>query len=148
VDLYEKLVATFTEHSNTRDQQKLEASLWAALDVGLRTLDNHGRQLVILVDGLEEVTGTSPLAFHKTLREHIAKFDGIRAITFSKHISHISQGCKHLLITQKYIVDDIRSFLRQFLGGVPAFSKSKPPKPRIHFYGTNRPPSSNPHRCD
>lgn len=122
VHLYEKLAATFAEYSKTRDQKKLEASLWATLDVSLRTLDDHGRQVVVIVDGLEEVTGTTPLAFHKTLREHIAKSEGARAITFSKHISHISQGCKHLLITQKYIVDDIRSFLRQFLGGVPAFT--------------------------
>jgi tetratricopeptide (TPR) repeat protein len=115
-------VATLTEYSKTGDEKKLEASLWGALDVGLSTLDDHGHQVVIIVDAVEEVTGTTPLNFHNMLREHVAKSDNAQAITFSKHISHISHGCTHLLITQKYIVDDVRSFLRQFLGAVPAFT--------------------------
>jgi tetratricopeptide (TPR) repeat protein len=122
VHLYEKLVASFTEFSKTKDQQKLEASLWTALDVGLRTIDDHGRQLVLIVDGVEEVQGPSPLDFHQKLRSHVAKFESIRAITFSNHISHISQGCKHLLITQKYIGDDIRCFLRQCMVHIPAYT--------------------------
>lgn len=122
VHLYEHLAASFTEYSKTSDQQKLEASLWTALDVGLRTIDDHGRQLVLIVDGLEEVSGVTPLDFHQKLRTHVTKSDSIRAITFSKHISHISQGCKHLIMTQKYLVDDIRCFLRQFMVQLPVFT--------------------------
>lgn len=121
--LYEKLVASLTEFSQTKDQQKLEAALWTALDVGFRTIDDHGRQLVLIVDGLEEVQGSlNPLDFHQKLRSHVTKFESIRAITFSKHVSHISQGCKHLLITQRYIGDDIRCFFRQRMVHNPAFT--------------------------
>lgn len=122
VHLYEKLVSSFTEFSKIKDQAKLEASLWTALDVGLRTIDDHGRQLVLIVDGLEEVQGSSPLDFHQKLRSHVVKFGGIRAITLSKHVSHISQGCKHLLITQRYIGDDIRCLLRQCMVHIPVFT--------------------------
>ncbi|KAK0715896.1 hypothetical protein B0H67DRAFT_538659 [Lasiosphaeris hirsuta] len=125
--LYEKLAGAFEAYDKHHSPSKLEASLWATLESGLRTLNDRNNSLVIIVDGFHEVTGgKTPLEFHKTLRESISKFKSIRMITLSKAISHLSEGCSHFIITPQHVQADIKAYFRQSFSDLPSFSQFTP----------------------
>ncbi|KAK4454286.1 hypothetical protein QBC34DRAFT_317381 [Podospora aff. communis PSN243] len=124
VSLYEKLSTAFESYGQHHSQSKLEASLWVALESGLRTLNDRGANLVIIVDGFHEVSGgKTPLEFHKALRACISKFRTIRMITLSKAISHLSDGCSHFTITPQHLSSDIKAYFRQSFSTLASFSK-------------------------
>jgi tetratricopeptide (TPR) repeat protein len=115
--LYEKLVKAFETHSEHKDADKLQVALWEALEAGLKTVNDANVNLIIVVDGFDEIVskdnhGASHL--HQRLHKCVDKFLRTRAITLSKPISHLgSAGCKHLVITPDHTHDDITAYLRQ-----------------------------------
>jgi tetratricopeptide (TPR) repeat protein len=116
--LYEKLVKAFETHSGQhKDTKELELALWETLEVGLETVDSQEVNLVIVVDGFDEITGGENAAnLHKRLHDCVDKFSRIRAITLSKPVSHLGGAkCKHLLITPEHTQHDIAIYLRQNL---------------------------------
>ncbi|KAK0620403.1 hypothetical protein B0T14DRAFT_457391 [Immersiella caudata] len=124
VSLYEKLSAAFEAYGQHHSQSKLETSLWTALESGLRTLNDRGSNLVIIVDGFHELIGDkTPLEFHKALRKCISKFKTIRMVTLSKAISHLSDGCSHFTITPQHLSSDIKAYFRQTFSSLAPFSK-------------------------
>jgi len=124
VSLFEKLTTAFEAYGQHHSSSKLEASLWAALESGLRTLNDRNANLVIIVDGFHEVTGgKTPLEFHKALRACVSKFGTIRMITLSKAISHLSDGCSHFTITPQHLSSDIRAYFRQSFSALKFFSQ-------------------------
>ncbi|KAK3331850.1 hypothetical protein B0T19DRAFT_367021 [Cercophora scortea] len=127
INLYEKLVGAFESFGKHHSPAKLETSLWAALESGLRTLDDRRANSVIIVDGLHEVTGDqSPLDFHKRLRECASKFNTVRIITLSKAMSHLSDGCSHVILTTQHLQADIKAYIRQSLATFKPFAKLGP----------------------
>ncbi|KAK0641655.1 hypothetical protein B0T16DRAFT_380569 [Cercophora newfieldiana] len=124
VNLYDKLSTALERYGQCHSQEELEVSLWAALESGLRTLNDRGAHLVIIVDGFHEVTGgKTPLEFHKQLRASVSKFKTIRMITLSKAISHLSDGCSHFTITPQHLSSDIKAYFRQSFLPLVSFSK-------------------------
>lgn len=123
VELYDKLASAFEAYGERSSDSELQASLWAALDAGLRTLNDRGANLVIIVDGFHEISEGDPLHFHKALRACVSKFQTIRVITLSKAISHLSDGCRHFTITQQQVGDDITAYFRQSLAHIPNFAR-------------------------
>lgn len=114
VNLYEHLSRAFEDYNKTHASSKLEDALWAALKSGLRTLNDRGVSLVLIVDAFHElVDERTPLQFHKALRDCVSKFRTIRVITLSKAISHLSDGCRHFTITPQHLHSDIRAYFRQ-----------------------------------
>jgi tetratricopeptide (TPR) repeat protein len=115
--LYEKLVKAFETYSGHKDAKELELALWESLKVGLETVDSRGINLVIVVDGFDEITGGENAAnLHKRLHDCVDKFSRTRAITLSKPVSHLGGAkCKHLLITPEHTQHDIAAYLRQNL---------------------------------
>ena len=119
--LYEALVKTF-EANPTND--KLEHSLWEALKVGLKTVQDQKSRLVIIVDGLDEIVGHEAAAqLHKRLHNCVGQFDRVRAITLSKPISHLGfAGSRHLVITPEQNGHDINIYLRESLARYQHFN--------------------------
>ncbi|KAK0722062.1 hypothetical protein B0T26DRAFT_643921 [Lasiosphaeria miniovina] len=127
VGLYDKLVAAFEAYDKHHSTEKLESSLWTALESGLRTLNNRLVNLVIVVDGFHDIIGPqTPLDFHKALRGCIGKFKTIRMITLSKAISHLSDGCRHFIITPQHLQVDIKAYFRQRFAEFQCFGQLKP----------------------
>ncbi|KAK3322767.1 hypothetical protein B0H66DRAFT_555192 [Apodospora peruviana] len=122
VNLFAKLESAYEEYDKHQSTSKLEISLWAALEAGLRTLNDRQIHLSIIVDGFHEITGDiTPLDFHKALRQCVGKFKTIRVITLSKPISHLSDGCHHFTITPQHLQADLKAYFRQSLHKIPHF---------------------------
>ncbi|KAI9692307.1 MAG: hypothetical protein M1822_006538 [Bathelium mastoideum] len=120
IRLYESLIRAFEANSKNAE---LENSLWDALRVGLKTVQDQKSakdqksQLVIIIDGLDEVTGhEAALRLHKRLHECVGQFNHVRAITLSKPISHLGlAGSRHLVITPEHNEYDIALYLHESL---------------------------------
>ncbi|KAK5657776.1 hypothetical protein OQA88_2849 [Cercophora sp. LCS_1] len=124
VALLDKLTSAFEAYDKDYKSSTLETALWSALETGLRTINDRGAYLVIVVDGFHEVTGDrSPLEFHKAMRKCISKFQTIRMITLSKAISHLSEGCSHFTLTPQHLAADIKAHFRQSFSTLSCFSQ-------------------------
>jgi tetratricopeptide (TPR) repeat protein len=125
VKLYQQLQKTFEQPSIVNDMKKLEENLWKGLEIGLRVAKTRKLRVVIVVDGLDEIIGRKPAEFHESLRNCVQKCGGARAIILSRPISHISEGCKHLVITREHTQNDIKLYLRQKLEDYICFTEHK-----------------------
>ncbi|KAK3985129.1 hypothetical protein QBC44DRAFT_164180 [Cladorrhinum sp. PSN332] len=124
VALFKKLSSAFESYDKHHNTSKLEASLWEALESGLRSLDDRQNNLVIVVDGFGEITGgPTPQEFHKKLRESIARLKSIRVITLSRAISHLSDGCSHFTITPQHLHHNIRIYFNTSFSKFTCFSQ-------------------------
>ncbi|KAM7185889.1 hypothetical protein V8F33_012155 [Rhypophila sp. PSN 637] len=124
VELYGKLVDSLDAYDKHHTLAKLEASLWVALESGLKTLNDRHVNLALIVDGFHELRDEkmTPLEFHKTLRQRISGFQHIRMITLSKPISHLSDGCYHFTITPQHLQNDIKAYFRQSFSRLAGFA--------------------------
>ncbi|KAI9157950.1 hypothetical protein HJFPF1_05935 [Paramyrothecium foliicola] len=125
ISLYEQLVIAFEDFSGHHDTEKLEASLWNALRSGLQVVQRDGTPVVIITDGCDSIIGgeKNALQFHSALRRSVSKLSGVRVVTFSRPVSHLSDGCKHVVITHQELQEDIRAHLGQALSKSTYFSK-------------------------
>ena len=115
---YETIVKAYEDYSSHNDLHKLETSLWIALEAGLKTVDEQKVNLVIIIDGLDEILGRGESAaqLHKRLHEHVDKFSHTRAITLSRPVSHLGgTGSMHLVITPDHNHDDVVAYYRHRL---------------------------------
>ncbi|KAH7329426.1 hypothetical protein B0I35DRAFT_474031 [Stachybotrys elegans] len=115
VSLYEQLVLAFEGFEAHKSSDKLEAALWNALRSGLQASDRDGAPVVIITDGCDAIIGgeRKVLAFHNALRKSVSGIASTRVITFSRAVSHLSEGCRHVTITPQALYEDIRVHLWQ-----------------------------------
>lgn len=125
VALYEHVAAAFDSYTKNNRSEVLEASLWKALQSGLRAAERDNVTFVILTDGCDTVAGgdKKALDFHNALRKCVAGLAHIKVVTFSASISHISEGCEHLLITRQETHEDVKAHFWQTLTRSPHFGK-------------------------
>ncbi|KAK4200337.1 hypothetical protein QBC40DRAFT_348659 [Triangularia verruculosa] len=127
VGLYERLTSAFESYDQHHSTSKLEVSLWAALESGLRSLNDRRTNVAIIIDGFQDVTGgTTPLDLHRRLRDCVSKFRNVRMITLSRGISHLSEGCAHFTITSQHLHGDIKRYLGQSFSTFPGFAQLSP----------------------
>jgi tetratricopeptide (TPR) repeat protein len=126
VSLYENLVHAFDGFASHHNVEKLEKSLWDALRGGLQVAQRENESsVVIITDGCDGITGgdKAAVAFHTALRQSVSKVQGARVITFSRPVSHLSDGCRHVLITHQELYEDIRVHLSESLAKSAYFHK-------------------------
>ncbi|KAI1370309.1 hypothetical protein F4677DRAFT_451529 [Hypoxylon crocopeplum] len=114
VRLFEQLLSTLTKFEGEHNDKELAKQLWAVLDAGLATVNGKGVNLAIIVDGLDEIVGGDAVALdlYKRVHQSVMKLPKIRAITFSRPLSHLGQpGCRHVVVTQEHVHDDIQLYL-------------------------------------
>ncbi|KAL0930594.1 nacht domain protein [Colletotrichum truncatum] len=125
VALFERLAVIFDRRPPGEDTVKLESDLWDALKLSIDAINNKKTNLVMIIDGLDEINGGAQKAseLHKKLHDAIIKHNRIQAITFSRPISHLGGNrCKHLVITPEHVRDDIEVFLTSKLKRITAFA--------------------------
>ncbi|KAI2602069.1 hypothetical protein GGR54DRAFT_625758 [Hypoxylon sp. NC1633] len=114
VRLFEQLSSTLAKYEYEHNEKEFTEQLWAVFDAGLATINSKGVNLAIIVDGLDEIVGgdAAALGLYKRIHDSVKKSPKIRAITFSRPLSHLGQpGCRHLVITPEHVHDDIQLYL-------------------------------------
>ena len=121
VELYSKLVKCYESSTEMKEEKKLEDSLWEALEAGLKTIASQRINLVLLVDGLNEISGgnAAALALYEKLQKLTGRFSTFRAVVLSRPISWpTSTKSRQLQITEDHTHDDIRRVVQSELRGV------------------------------
>lgn len=123
VALYEEVVHAFEVYNKDSNSVNLEASLWKALQNGLRVAERSNVSFVVLTDG--EIVGgeKKALEFHNALRKCVKGLSHTRVVTFSAPVSHLSDGCRHRVITPQDLNEDIKTHFWQTLARSPHFGK-------------------------
>ncbi|KAI1763269.1 hypothetical protein GGR53DRAFT_531708 [Hypoxylon sp. FL1150] len=114
VRLFEQLSSVVAKFENERNEKEFANQLWTVFDTSLSTINSKGISLAVVIDGLDEIVGgdSKALELYNRLHQSVRKLPHIRAITFSRHLSHLGQpDCKHLIITQELVHEDIQLYL-------------------------------------
>ncbi|KAI1097860.1 hypothetical protein F4804DRAFT_147420 [Jackrogersella minutella] len=114
VSLFEQLSTVLAKFGDQHNDKELANHLWTVLDAGLATVNSKGVYLTIIVDGLDEIVGGDAIALelYRRIHQTVKKLPKIRAVTFSRPLSHLGQpDCKHLVVTPEHVHDDIQLYL-------------------------------------
>ncbi|KAI2467444.1 hypothetical protein F4781DRAFT_433450 [Annulohypoxylon bovei var. microspora] len=114
VRLFQQLSSVLTKFEGQHNEKELINQLWTVLDAGLSTVNSKGVNLTIIVDGLDEIVGGDVVALelYRRIHQSVKKLPKVRAVTFSRPLSHLGQpDCKHLVITPEHVHDDIQLYL-------------------------------------
>lgn len=114
VRLYEQLSSLIGKFEDAHNDKEFAAQLWTVLDAGLATVNSKGVNLTIIVDGMDEIVGgdAKALELYNRLHQSVKRLSHVRAITFSRPLSHLGQpDCRHLVITPDHVHDDIQLYL-------------------------------------
>ncbi|KAI1455320.1 hypothetical protein F4805DRAFT_275192 [Annulohypoxylon moriforme] len=112
--LFEQLSSVLSKFEGQHNVKELSNQLWDILDAGLAIVNSKGVNLAIIIHGLDEIAGGDSVALelYKRIHQSIKKLPKIRAVTFSRPLSHLGQlDCKHLVITPEHVHDDIQLYL-------------------------------------
>lgn len=114
VRLFEQLSSVVARFENEHNETEFANQLWTVFDAGLATINSKGISLAVVIDGLDEIVGgdSKALELYNRLHQSVRKLSHTRAITFSRPLSHLGQpDCKHLVIAQELVHDDIQLYL-------------------------------------
>ena len=114
VDLYQSLVNVFKKSSRLGNATEVESALWTALDTALA----KSRNLIIVVDGLDEVNGgdTTAIELLGRLHELTAKHDTVRTITLSRPLGKpLPNHTREFQIDITHTNEDMRHFISESL---------------------------------
>ncbi|KAI0880243.1 uncharacterized protein GGS22DRAFT_175508 [Annulohypoxylon maeteangense] len=114
VRLFEQLSSVLAKFDGQHNAKEFASQLWTVLDAGLATVNSKGVNLTIIVDGLDEIAGGDSVALelYRRIHQSVKKLPKIRAVTFSRPLSHLGQpDCKHLVVTPEHVHDDIQLYL-------------------------------------
>ena len=114
VDLYKSLVSVFEKSIKFGHSAETESALWTALDTALSKSHN----LVIVVDGLDEVNGgdASAIELLGRLHELTAKRDTVRTITLSRPLGKpLPNHTREFQIDVSHTHGDMRHFISESL---------------------------------
>ncbi|XDG03937.1 hypothetical protein ABKA04_003552 [Annulohypoxylon sp. FPYF3050] len=114
VRLYEQLSSALAKFEGQHNAKEQANHLWTVLDAGLATVNSKGVNLAIIIDGLDEISGGDSVALelYRRIHQTVKQLPKIRAVTFSRPLSHLGQpDCKHLVITPEHVHDDIQFYL-------------------------------------
>ena len=95
--------------------------MWDALEAGLKTVVSKKINLVLLIDGLDEIHGgdTAALAMHEKIHKLTGKYSTLRAVLLSRPLTwQKSSKCRELKITGDHTHDDIRRVIQSELKGM------------------------------
>ncbi|KAK6950623.1 hypothetical protein Daesc_007147 [Daldinia eschscholtzii] len=121
IDLFKKLSSAAQRFGEEHNEKEFANQLWTLLDAGFATVNTKKVNLTLIIDGLDELVGgdVAALELFQRINQSVKKLEHIRAIIFSRPISHIGQlsqpDGRHVVITPEQVHDDIQLYL---LGGL------------------------------
>ncbi|KAI1808830.1 hypothetical protein F4811DRAFT_566456 [Daldinia bambusicola] len=133
-DLFKKLSSAVKEFGEDHNEEEFINQLWALLDIGFATVNSKGMNLTLIIDGLDELVGgdTAGLELFQRIHQSVKKLGSVRAIIFSRPISHIGQlsqpDGRHVVITPEQVHDDIQLYLIRGLSQHKEYTSQSIPK--------------------
>ena len=114
IDLYKSLVNVFKKSAKFGNAAEVESALWVALDTAFAKTNN----LVVVVDGLDEVNGGDATAIELfgRLHELTAKHGAVRTITLSRPLGKpLPNHTREFQIDASHTREDMRHFILESL---------------------------------
>ena len=122
ISLYRSLVAVIEASKRTKNAAEVESALWKALDTALKTSKN----LVIIVDGLDEIKGgeSTALRLFEKLHQLSAQHNTVKTITLSR-LSKLTKPSRQFNIDATHTRDDLYHFVDRSLNSYQHFHVQK-----------------------
>lgn len=112
--LFQILSIALEKAKHISEQSEYDANLWSAVIASFGAIQNVGRSLVLIVDGVDEIEGGAA-AFLEKLIPAADKADNLRLIVLGSENSKPEPGHAHLTLTSDLIFDDISAVIRNVL---------------------------------
>ena len=128
LQLYQALVEAFRQSKQTADLENYEEWLWKAFSTVVGETLTGARDLVVLIDGLDEVTGasSSPQKLFSRLRESCGKFSNVKLITLSQPSAITNDQASRLDLTVQHLNEDVTAVAQRTFGNFKPFISQAP----------------------
>lgn len=94
---------------------KFEIFFWVVLELGLWLFDDCCINVVVVVDGFQDVIGSISLfEFYGKFRICVVKYRNVCIIILLCVILYLSEGCVYFIIIFQYFYGDIKCYFCQF----------------------------------
>ncbi|KAJ5280076.1 hypothetical protein N7478_005448 [Penicillium angulare] len=114
VQLLNILGEAYEQSKKTTGESEYQGILWTALERGLAAALRNAKELVIIVDGLDEAAGGEE-SLLQSLITATANGSNVKLITLGAEKPKITEGVFHVPITESRIADDISIVVRASL---------------------------------
>ncbi|KAK2801706.1 hypothetical protein FQN50_007620 [Emmonsiellopsis sp. PD_5] len=121
VQLFRILADAFEQSKLETNDVNYDNILWTALERALSAALHGAKELVIVVDGVDEASGGEGPLLQK-LNDVTSKGSNVKLITFATQALQETIDQKHIRISEDLIFDDIAAVVRGVLGKSEAFS--------------------------
>ncbi|KAK2736384.1 hypothetical protein FQN55_001680 [Onygenales sp. PD_40] len=121
VQLFRILAEAFEQSKLETNDVNYDNILWSALERALYAALHGAKELVIVVDGVDEASGGEVPLLQK-LNDITSKGSNVKLITFATQALQETINQKHIRISEDLIFDDIAAVVRGVLGKSEAFS--------------------------
>ena len=124
LQLYRALIDTFKQSKQTSDLAAYEDWLWKAFSTVVGETLTGAKDLVVLVDGLDEINSasSSPQKLFDRLRQSCSKFNNVKLITLSQPTAVPSDHSNRLELGLNYLSEDISAVARRTLSKFKPFT--------------------------
>ncbi|KAI5306247.1 hypothetical protein KEM56_001704 [Ascosphaera pollenicola] len=112
--LFQALSTALEKAKHISEQNEYDSNLWSAVIASFGALQNVGRSLVLIVDGVDEIEGGAA-SFLEKLIPATGKADNLKLIVLGSENSKPDPGHAHLTLTSDLIFDDISAVIRNVL---------------------------------
>ncbi len=129
IELFDAIFQAHTESKNLSTAEAQENRLWEAFKHALQVIsidysDDDGDRLVIVVDGLDEMSGQKPAAKQVSTKLHQLAHElrGVRVLQFSQPLElPVGTAMEKIEVSLENIWDDIQTIIHQGLSRHPHF---------------------------
>ncbi|RMZ83471.1 hypothetical protein DV737_g1596, partial [Chaetothyriales sp. CBS 132003] len=120
VQLYKVLSEAYEASARATDIGAYESLLWTALENAVATTPKEAKDTIIIVDGIDEVSGDQKEAqkLHKHLTDAASKHEKFKLVTLSQPAAILSKSTINVQITSDLIYDDVFAVVSNLLRGV------------------------------
>lgn len=118
LDLFNVILQAYTHAKTLSSVQEQEKGLWETLQQALNNISSEGDEVVIIVDGLDEMEGQKPAAKKAAakLQEIAQEAAGIRVLLFSQALDiGTTNSVERIELTADNVFDDLQTILREGL---------------------------------
>ncbi|KAI0871775.1 hypothetical protein GGS24DRAFT_509450 [Hypoxylon argillaceum] len=128
LDLFNIILQAYNDAKALSSAEAQEQKLWETLQHALNNISSEGDELIIIIDGLDEMEGLKPAAklLSAKLQGIAQEAAGLRVLLFSQPLDiETTTFVERVELTLDTVFDDIQTILQEGLSRNPSFSGSE-----------------------